>query len=103
MRSVPAREKQFMTTTAKEGNTMRRKASVVAYGLLCGAVLLLVARAGPAMGQGAALTAKEQLGKSIFFDVNLSINQNQSCAACHGPEAGWTGPDSVINAGGAVY
>ena len=50
-----------------------------------------------------ALSAKEQLGKSIFFDENLSINQNQSCAACHGPEVGFTGPESDINAGGAVY
>ena len=32
-----------------------------------------------------------------------SIDQNQSCADCHGSEAGWTGPDSVINADGAVY
>jgi cytochrome c peroxidase len=50
-----------------------------------------------------SLTPQEQLGKSIFFDVNLSINQNQSCAACHAPESGWTGPDSAINAHGAVY
>jgi cytochrome c peroxidase len=50
-----------------------------------------------------ALTDMEQLGKSIFFDENLSINQNQSCAVCHTPEAGWTGPDSGINAAGAVY
>ena len=49
------------------------------------------------------LTPEEQLGKSIFFDMNLSINQNQSCAACHGREAGWTGPESDINAAGAVY
>ena len=49
------------------------------------------------------LTAQEQLGKSIFFDDNLSLNRNQSCAACHGPEAGWTGPDSTLNAAGAVY
>jgi cytochrome c peroxidase len=49
------------------------------------------------------LMPKEQLGKSIFFDENLSINQNQSCAACHDPEAGWTGPLSDINAHGAVY
>ena len=51
----------------------------------------------------AQLAPEEQLGKSIFFDVNLSINQNQSCAACHGPTAGWTGPESRTNAGGAVY
>lgn len=45
----------------------------------------------------------EELGKSIFFDEDLSINGNQSCAACHGPEVGWTGPDASINSGGAVY
>jgi cytochrome c peroxidase len=50
-----------------------------------------------------SLAPKEQLGKSIFFDDNLSINQNQSCAACHAPEVGWTGPDAAINAHGAVY
>jgi cytochrome c peroxidase len=59
---------------------------------------LLVA-AGAAYG----LTPKEQLGKEIFFDENLSTNFNQSCATCHGPAAGWTGPDSIINAFGAVY
>jgi cytochrome c peroxidase len=55
------------------------------------------------MGTANALMAKEQLGKSIFFDQNLSINQNQACAACHAPEVGWTGPDETINAHGAVY
>jgi len=50
-----------------------------------------------------ALTPEEELGKLIFFDQNLSLNQNQACADCHGPEAGWTGPDTNTNAGGAVY
>jgi cytochrome c peroxidase len=27
----------------------------------------------------------------------------QACAACHGPEVGFTGPDAAINAAGAVY
>jgi cytochrome c peroxidase len=63
--------------------------------------LLFVIFTGTAMAQ--VLTDEEELGKSIFFDDNLSINNNQSCAACHGPEVGWTGPDSAINAGGAVY
>jgi cytochrome c peroxidase len=49
------------------------------------------------------LSPKQQLGKSIFFDENLSINNNQSCATCHAPESGWTGPDEAINAHGAVY
>ena len=43
------------------------------------------------------------LGKALFFDPNLSVNGTQSCAACHAPEVGWTGPDAQINAGGAVY
>ncbi len=46
---------------------------------------------------------REQLGKLIFFDENLSVNHNQSCAACHAPDAGWTGPDGSINAHDAVY
>ena len=49
------------------------------------------------------LTDKEGLGKSIFFDQSLSKNGNQSCAACHTPDAGWTGPLADINAHGAVY
>jgi len=65
------------------------------------ALLALVAMAGAAFGNG--LTPTQQLGKSIFFDNNLSINTNQSCAACHAPEVGWTGPDSALNAGGSVY
>lgn len=52
---------------------------------------------------GVLLTPTEQLGKFLFFDTNLSTPPGQSCATCHSPEAGWTGPDSVINAGGAVY
>jgi cytochrome c peroxidase len=62
---------------------------------------MLLAMSGTALGQ--ALTEVQQLGKAIFFDENLSVNANQSCATCHGPEAGWTGPDSNINAHGAVY
>ena len=43
------------------------------------------------------------LGQAIFFDENLSANSTQSCATCHGPEVGFTGPDALLNAGGAVY
>jgi cytochrome c peroxidase len=50
-----------------------------------------------------SLTPMEQLGKSIFFDDDLSRNRNQSCAFCHGPEVGFTGPLSDVNEGGAVY
>lgn len=59
----------------------------------------------PAIGaaQVVMLTPEQALGKSIFFDENLSIGGNQSCAECHGPGAGWTGPDAAINKAGAVY
>ncbi len=55
------------------------------------------------VGAQDALTPGQTLGKSIFFDQNLSINSNQSCASCHDPAAGWTGPHSAINAHGTVY
>ena len=64
---------------------------------------VLAATAAASSAYAAELTAKEQLGKSIFFDKNLSINQNQSCASCHDPAWGWTGPDPAINAAGSVY
>lgn len=47
--------------------------------------------------------AMVELGKLLFFDAGLSANGTQSCAACHAPETGFTGPDSLVNAGGAVY
>jgi cytochrome c peroxidase len=67
----------------------------------CALMASLVVGAGAAQSQ--ALSDEEQLGKSIFFDEILSINENQSCAACHAPEAGWTGPIAEINETGSVY
>jgi len=49
------------------------------------------------------LTPQEKLGKHLFFDKNLSTPSGQSCAACHDPEVGYTGPDQAINTKGAVY
>jgi len=49
------------------------------------------------------LTPLEELGKRIFFDISLSDPAGQSCSVCHVAEAGWSGPDSDINAKGAVY
>ena len=50
-----------------------------------------------------ALSPMQRLGKAVFSDPELSFNRNQSCAQCHAPAAGFSGPDSEINAGGAVY
>lgn len=57
--------------------------------------------AGNASAQN--LSPKEALGKAIFFDENLSTPTGQSCASCHGPETGYTGPHSDINATTVVY
>ncbi len=68
------------------------------------AVLLSIVFLVSVIGVSAsALTPQEQLGKDLFFDKNLSLNSNQSCAVCHAPNVGWTGPDEAINAHGAVY
>ena len=64
-------------------------------------ILIAVLWFNPAFGQGLSLS--EQLGKSVFMDENLSLYANQSCASCHGGEAGWTGPESGTNSSGAVY
>ena len=48
------------------------------------------------------LTPIETLGKELFFDTNLSSPAGQSCASCHSPQTGYTGPNSNINANGAV-
>ena len=48
------------------------------------------------------LTPLEELGKSLFFD-KISSPDWMSCAECHDPDAGWTGPNPGINKSGAVY
>lgn len=64
---------------------------------------IVVVGAAPGFSAEPALSPSETLGKHLFFDENLSLNKNQSCATCHAPETGWTSPDSEINAHGAVY
>jgi cytochrome c peroxidase len=48
------------------------------------------------------LTPKEMLGKELFFD-KISSPDSMSCAACHAPRTGFTGPIPGINKTGAVY
>ena len=48
------------------------------------------------------LTPKEQLGRTIFFD-NISVPNNMSCADCHAPEYGFTGPNSGQNLISGIY
>jgi cytochrome c peroxidase len=62
---------------------------------------LLLASGAATAGAG-ELTPVESLGRMLFFDENLSSPAGQSCADCHDPQVGWTGPDAAINAAGAV-
>jgi cytochrome c peroxidase len=48
------------------------------------------------------LTPMEKLGKNLFFD-KISSPDWMSCATCHSPDVGWTGPIPGINKHGAVY
>lgn len=67
--------------------------------------LTMVGQQSSALAQDSAPQAGDivSLGKAIFFDANLSANGTQSCATCHAPEVGFTGPDALTNVGGAVY
>lgn len=77
---------------------------LITFVILISAILLLAGATEDAViAQDVQLTPKEQLGKFIFFDTTLSINKNQSCASCHNPAWGWTGPNSEFNVHGAVY
>jgi len=51
---------------------------------------------------GVSLNNMELLGKKIFFD-NISIPNNQSCATCHSPEYGFTGPNAGQNLISGIY
>lgn len=68
--------------------------------IIVSASLLLAAFSVTAVS--AAISGKELLGKKIYDDTNLSINNNQACVSCHTGSVGWTGPDSLTNAHGAV-
>jgi cytochrome c peroxidase len=43
-------------------------------------------------GASAALTPVQHLGKILYFDQYLSLNQNQACASCHHPSARFADP-----------
>jgi cytochrome c peroxidase len=38
--------------------------------------------------------AKVELGKQLYFDKRLSIDETVSCASCHDPEKGWSNSDT---------
>jgi len=49
------------------------------------------------------LTPKQELGKKLFFDKNLSTPVGQSCADCHVPEKGFADPNPDIPVSQGVH
>src|ERR1035437_2549171 len=83
-----------------QGGICMRSKTIFALALAAAALLLLAVTGASTQG---TLSPNEKLGKKLLFDTNLSTPPGQACAACHGREVGYTGPDAAINAAGAVY
>lgn len=81
---------------------MRACIGRVVFAVLCSSGLAIsCARQATAAGP-AELSPLEELGEQLFF-AEISHPSGMSCASCHTPSAGWSGPTSEINAHGAVY
>lgn len=81
-----------------------KKLTFLLAGFILVSVLFIGGFRSTAFAQEAEkISSLELLGKAIFFDTDLSVNSTQSCATCHAPEVGWTGPDSQVNLGTVVY
>src|SRR5262245_58250613 len=66
-----------------------RRAALIAI-----ALALSVTAAG---SQDTALTPLAELGKRVFFDETMSATGTQSCASCHAPDVGFSGPNERFN------
>jgi cytochrome c peroxidase len=53
-------------------------------------------------GEVVNLSPLEKLGKNIFFE-KISVPNNMSCATCHSPEYGFTGPRVGMNIQSGIY
>ena len=66
------------------------------------AAILILAFGMVELAEDPILNPQEQLGKELFFD-KISTPDWMSCAVCHGPDVGFTGPNPGVNRHGAVY
>lgn len=65
--------------------------------MVCSGFLLMVALISTAAAQTpVTLTSIQELGKALFFDATLSLNNDQSCSSCHSPAAGFADPDKAL-------
>ena len=86
-----------------------RKSLICFVGVASAASLLLSGISALAADeQYARQTRLEDLGRSLFFDVNLSRDRTQSCATCHDPARAFTdwrdnGVGAAASLGGDFY
>jgi cytochrome c peroxidase len=66
-------------------------------------VFLLLAGGIALTTRAETLSPVEQLGKELFFDNISEPAKSMSCATCHAPNVGWTGPIAGNNLRGGVY
>ncbi|KKG15291.1 cytochrome C peroxidase [Methanosarcina sp. 2.H.T.1A.6] len=59
-------------------------------------ILILSLTALTTTASAGDLSPKEELGKLLYFDENLSTPKGQSCASCHDPEFGFADPDQNL-------
>jgi cytochrome c peroxidase len=90
----------FCGAAQKGEIAMRLRSVPFSLVVVCALALLL---ALPLAAGANSLSPNEKLGKFLLFDTMLSTPQGQSCATCHAPEVGYTGPDSAINEMASVY
>ena len=90
------RGEHYILSVRKGEKAMVKKASTFV------AIVIIIATYTMVLGQNTTLTPMEQLGKFLFFD-KISEPNSMSCASCHAPSTGFTGPIPGINAHGAVY
>lgn len=50
---------------------------------------LLFSACGSGSSESITFDTKEKLGKSLYFDTNLSLNRQTACATCHDPDHGF--------------
>jgi len=65
------------------------------------AMVMLCLSASTVLAESPPLTPLADLGKQVFFDKTLSVTGTQSCASCHAPEVGFSGPNQEFNKQGA--
>jgi len=76
---------------------MKRKFIAASGALVLFGIMIL-----PGVSIAAEESAMVALGKTLFFDENLSKPIGQSCATCHAPEFGFTDPGGLPDSEGVI-